>query len=189
MEKPGTLKSWKLIRTENGPDLSLFQVRHDWLENPRNGYQVKATVLEAPDWVNVVALTPSGELVVVRQYRFGTGEITVELPAGIMEAGEGSRDAAARELLEETGYSSQDWEYLGWVTPNPAYVNNRCHHWLARDVVEVSPPVQDPGENLEVGLLNWEGLGLEVESGNFRHSLAISALSQVFDLRKLLPNG
>lgn len=187
MKDSKSKNNWKLFKSEPGPDLTLFQVRHDWLENPRNGHQLKATVLEAPDWVNVVALTPAGELVVVRQYRFGSGEITVELPAGIVESGEDSRDAAARELLEETGFSSQKWESLGWVTPNPAYLNNRCYHWLARDVVEVSSPVLDPGENLEVIVLSWEELDAEVKRGSFRHSLAISALSQVFDLRQLLP--
>ena len=179
--------SWHLIKTENGPDLTLFQVRFDWLENPRNGHTVKATVVEAPDWVNVVAQTPEGELVMVQQYRFGSGEVTLEIPAGIVEQGETSQEAAARELKEETGFSSEDWEYLGWVAPNPAYLNNRCHHWLARDVKKVAPPALDEGENLEVLVLSLAVIKAEVKSGLFRHSLAISALSQVYDLRDLLP--
>jgi 8-oxo-dGTP pyrophosphatase MutT (NUDIX family) len=182
-----SLKNWKLIKTEVGPDLTLFRVRFDWLENPRNEHTVKATIVEAPDWVNVVALTPEGELVVVRQYRFGNGEITTEIPAGIIEEGESSQTAAARELKEETGYVSDTWEYLGWVMPNPAYLNNRCHHWLARDAIKEASPVLDPGENLEVAVLSWEELDAEIKDGSFRHSLAISALSQVFDLRELLP--
>ena len=179
-------KSWKLIKTEPGPDLTIFQTRFDWLENPRNGYTLKATVLEAPDWVNVVALTPAGELVVVRQYRFGSGEITLEIPAGIVEPGEDSRESAARELQEETGFSSEDWEYLGWVEPNPAFINNRCHHWLARDVEQTAPPAQEKGENLAVEVLSLEEIKKEVKSGSFRHSLSFSALSQVFDIRDIL---
>jgi 8-oxo-dGTP pyrophosphatase MutT (NUDIX family) len=180
------LKSWKLTKTETGPDLTLFRTRFDWLENPRNGHIVKATVLEAPDWVNVVALTPEEGLVVVRQYRFGTGEITLEIPAGIVEPGEDSRDTAARELLEETGFSSDNWEYLGWVEPNPAYIDNRCHHWLARDAEQSTQPAQEKGEHLEVEILDLEGIRQEVKGGAFRHSLSFSALSQVFDIRDLL---
>ena len=186
MNDPQNPKRWKLIKTEEGPDLTLFQARYDWLENPRNGYTLKATVLEAPDWVNVVALTPERKLVAVRQYRFGTGEITLEIPAGIIDEGEESRDAAARELLEETGYSTDKWDYLGWVSPNPAFLNNRSHHWLARDVEQTADPMLDTGENLTVEVLSLEEIKNEVKQGFFRQALAVSALSQVFDLRDLL---
>ena len=186
MNNPNSPSSWKLIKTEPGPDLTLFQTRFDWMKNPRNGYTVKATVLEAPDWVNVVALTPAEELVVVRQYRFGNGEVTLEIPAGIVERGEKSSHAAIRELKEETGFASDDWEYLGWVAPNPAYLNNRCHHWLARDAKKIAAPALDAGENLSVEILSLEQLKQEVKIGSFRHSLAFSALSHVFDIRDLL---
>jgi len=179
---------WQVIKTEPGPDLTLFQARFNWLENPRNGHIVKATVLEAPDWVNVVALTPAGELVAVQQYRFGFGEITLEIPAGIVEPGEDSRAAAIRELKEETGFTSEQWEYLGWAAPNPAFLTNRCHHWLARDAEQTAAPAPDEGENLEVLILSQTRLREEVKKGTFRHSLAFSALSQVFDIRDLLTN-
>lgn len=186
MNDPETRKSWNLIKTEPGPDLALFQARFDWLENPRNGQIVKATILEAPDWVNVVALTPGGELVAVRQQRFGTGELTLEIPAGIIEPGEDSAGAAARELLEETGYTSGAWSYLGWVAPNPAYLNNRCHHWLAREARQTAAPAPDEGEDLEVAVLDQAQLKESIRNGLFRHSLAFTALSQVFDLREML---
>lgn len=181
-------QKWKLVKTEEGPDLTLFQARFDWLKNPRNGRTLKATILEAPDWVNMVALTPDGKLVVVKQYRFGSGEVTVEIPAGIIEKGESSREAAVRELAEETGYTSEDWEYLGWSAPNPAYLDNRCHHWLTRDVKRTQDPALEAGEALLAFEMSLKEIGDEVAAGSFRHSLAFSALARVFDLRELLIN-
>ena len=189
MNEPDGILNWQLVKKEPGPDLTLFQARFDWLENPRNGHRIKATVIEAPDWVNVVALTPEHSLVLVKQYRFGIEGISLEIPAGVVDPGEQSRITAERELLEETGYSSQDWEYLGWVSPNPAYLNNRCHHWLARDVTRTSSPVLDAGESVEVLVLSLDEIRDEIRSGLFRHSLSFSALSQVFDIQGYLHQG
>jgi 8-oxo-dGTP pyrophosphatase MutT (NUDIX family) len=175
---------WERVRTEQGPHLKLFQVRYDWLKNPRNGHAVEAVILEAPDWVNVVALTPQDNILVVHQYRFGTGSVTTEIPAGIIEAGESSQAAAARELREETGYTTDDWEYLGYVEPNSAFLDNRCHHWLARDVQQTLKPQLDAGEHVSVAELSLEELRQEIAEKRMRHSLAIAALSHVFDLRK-----
>lgn len=180
---------WERVRTAPGPDLKLFQARFDWVSNPRNGHMVKATVLEAPDWVNVVALTPENRIVVVQQYRFGNRAITTEIPAGIVEPGEGSKEAAIRELKEETGYTSQEWAYLGYVEPNPAFLDNRCHHWAARDAVQTSPPEQDEGENLVVREMNLDEIGQEIAQGRFRHALAYTALAHLFDLSDLLEAG
>jgi len=173
-------KSWKRIQTELGPNLKIFQVRFNWLQNPRNSIVCKATQLEAPDWVNVVALTPEGEVVVVRQYRFGIEKVTTEIPAGTIEKGESSQAAAARELKEETGYTTPDWEYLGYVEPNPAFLNNKCHLWLAKDVAKTHPPELDEGENILVKVMSLKELRQEIAEGRLRHSLALVALSRVF---------
>lgn len=181
--------TWESIRTASGPDLKLFRVRFDWVRNPRNSHTVKATVLETPDWVNVIALTQEEKLVVVQQHRFGTGQTTTEIPAGIVEPGETSQDAAMRELREETGYASDEWEYLGFVEPNPAFLDNRCHHWLARNVVQDLPPKLEDGENLLVSEMSLEEIRQEYLEGRFSHSLAITAMAHIFDLRDLLAKG
>jgi 8-oxo-dGTP pyrophosphatase MutT (NUDIX family) len=147
---------------------------------------MRATVLESPDWVNVVALTPEEKVVVVRQHRFGTGQTTTEIPAGIVEPGETSQQAAIRELREETGYTSDEWTYLGFVEPNPAFLDNKCFHWVARNAVQTTPPALDEGENLQVYELSLDEIGQEIAAGRLRHALAYTALAHVFDLRKLL---
>jgi len=176
-------RSWDREGSEAGPDLVLFRARFDAMSNPRTGKRLRAVVLEAPDWVNVTALTPEGKLVVVRQYRFGTGAVTTEIPAGIVDEGEWHGDAGRRELREETGYESDRWEYLGSVEPNPAFLNNLCFHWLARDAKCVSDPEPDECEDIEVCELGIEEVLREISEGRMRHSLAISALAHSFDLR------
>ncbi len=181
--------SWRVKRSQAGPDLRLFKVRFDWVENPRNGREMKALVLDAPDWVDVVAITPQGKIVVVCQHRLGVGHPTVEIPAGIIEPGETSEQAAKRELAEETGYTSAEWEYLGWVHTNPAFMNNRCHTWLARQVVKTGTPRLDDGEDITIGELSPDELLGDIKAGKMRNVFAISALSRVFDLRGVMNVG
>lgn len=175
--------AWNCVRSEPGPDLKLFKVRFDWKVNPRNAHTIKATVLESPDWVNVVAITPDEKVVIVRQHRFGTGRSTTEIPAGIVEPDESSGEAAIRELLEETGYTSDEWEYLGFVEPNPAFIDNRCHHWVARNARKTAEPALDQGEALTVATMSLDEIGEEIAQNRFRHSLAFTALAHLFDLR------
>lgn len=171
---------WRRVRSETGPDLKLFRVRYDWMENPRNQKTLKRTVLESVDWVNIVAVTPQNRIIVVRQYRFGTGRITTEIPGGMVDSGETSEQAAARELQEETGYTSSDWQYLGAVEPNPAFQDNLCHHWLALDVEKTEKTDFDDGEDIVVAALSIEEIRSEIKAGYLRHSLALTALSHVF---------
>lgn len=186
MNKEKNKTHWKRLKSDAGPDLILFKTRYDYLENPRNSHQLKAVVLEAPDWVNVVALTPDKKIVLVRQYRFGISKETIEIPAGLIDPGENSREAALRELREETGYTSRNWHYLGYVEPNPAFLNNLCHTWLAADCKQTEQTELDRGENIEVLVVSEQEMHQFIRSGEMRNSLAIVALANVFDVQNLM---
>ena len=173
---------WPRLKSDQGPQLPLFNVRLDWLENPRTREVLQRLVLETSDWVNVVALTPEGRTVMVRQFRFGIGKITTEIPGGIVDPGETSGEAARRELLEETGYTTKDWVYLGAVEANPAIQNNLCHHWLARNVVKNGQVDLGDGEDIAVMEMTVEEIKVEINEQRLLHSLALSALARVFEL-------
>ncbi|RMH74584.1 MAG: NUDIX hydrolase [Calditrichaeota bacterium] len=182
MSKKNDPQPWKLIRAEEGPDLRLFRVKYKWMVNPRNGRELKRLVLETPDWVNIIALTPEEKFVLVRQYRFGSDRVTLEIPGGVVDPGESHKEAAVRELQEETGYTAGEWEYLGSVEPNPAFLTNRCHHWLALNARLTHTPAPDEGEDLAVITLTAEEVRAAVHTGEIGHVLVLSALSRVMNL-------
>ena len=173
---------WLRLDSEAGPDLPLFRVRFDTMQHPATAEKFQRMVLEAPDWVTVVAITADGRIVMVEQFRFGVGILTTEPVAGTVDPGEGSLDAAKRELLEETGFGEGRWRYLGSVQANPAIHDNLCHHWLAEDVVAVQEPAPDAGEAIRVHLMTLEEIKAAVASGELLHPLGLSALSRVFPL-------
>ena len=160
--------------------LMLFEKRIDRLRNPRNGKVFERLVLESVDWVNVVALDANGRSLMIRQYRFGVGYTTLETPGGMVDPGEDSKTAAARELLEETGFASDNWSYLGAVEPNPAFHNHLCHHWLAQDVYRAQTQNLGDGESIALEFMTQEQVRAAVVSGELKHALALSALSRVF---------
>ena len=143
---------------------------------------MKRLVLESVDWINIVALTSNYESVMVRQYRFGIGACTLETPGGMVDEGETPLEAAKRELLEETGYESDDWAYLGSVEPNPAFHPHLCHHFLARNVKRVADLDLGPGEAIEIEICDLDRLRAAMQDGSLRHALALSALSRVYPL-------
>ena len=134
-------------------------------------------VLEYPDWVHVVAIDSDDHVVLVRQYRHGLGDTTLELPGGIMDASDGDPAAtAARELVEETGYTAPSFRRLASLSPNPATHTNRLHVVLAEGARPTRQPTPEPDESITVVRMPAdEALRLAL-GGDMVHAQHVAAL-------------
>src|SRR5690349_16614812 len=119
--------AWTRVRRGEETDLHILRIREDQVEDGRTGKRYPRVAISCPDWVNVIPVTRSGEVVLVRQFRFGIWQDTLEIPGGMVDDGEAPADAALRELEEETGYRPRELVPLGSIHPNPALQSNRCH--------------------------------------------------------------
>jgi 8-oxo-dGTP pyrophosphatase MutT (NUDIX family) len=144
-----------------------YKFKHGDKDSTHNFY-----ILETNDWVNIIPLTKDNQVVLIRQYRAGIDQITIEIPGGIIdEKDEGPLQTAARELEEESGYIAKSLEILGFVHPNPSFMTNKCYFILARDV---EPKVQinfDPSEYIETFLVPLEKIPQILLNQEINHSL------------------
>jgi ADP-ribose pyrophosphatase len=127
------------------------------------------------DYVATIGLTAEQEFILVRQYRPAVERMTLELPAGHVEAGESPADSARRELEEETGFTSSRVELLGKLTPDTGRLSNTLWCFLAADAVRITPS-QPPESGIEVVLCSPSDLSLKIRSGEFDHALHLAAV-------------
>jgi ADP-ribose pyrophosphatase len=177
---PPKLKKWKATSRERVGSFRIFDVERTSMSDGEGRPRGDFYTLACPDWVNVVAITEDDEIVLVWQYRFGTDSICLEIPGGVVERGEPPEGAAKRELLEETGYASDEpFEPLLVLQPNPANQNNLVHTFLVRGARKVAGTSFDEHEEIELALLPRRELGPLLDSGQITHALIHSALSEV----------
>lgn len=152
-------------------DLQSVSYRH-----PVRGTEKSFVVVRSPDWVNVLAVTQTGEIVLVRQFRFGIDSFSLEIPGGVMEAGEDPITAGLRELREETGFTGSRVRLLGSTHPNPAIQSNRCHFVLVEDAVRTEALDWDPDEEIEITTRPADDVLALARSGGITHALVLNAL-------------
>ncbi len=168
---------WRKISSRAAGHFRVFSLRADLKESPRTGRAHEFFVLDCADWVNVVAVTPDQQMVLVEQYRHGSDTVELEIPGGIIDARDASPEAAGcRELREETGYEGERARVIGRVFANPAILSNTCFTVLVENCRPAAPVQFDGAEDLSTRLVPVaEAAGL-VAAGKIRHSLVVAAL-------------
>jgi ADP-ribose pyrophosphatase len=176
------IKPWKKIDSKPVGDFRIFTIRSDRKISPRTGKEHDFFVIDCTDWVNVIAVTPDRQLVMIEQYRQGTDTVELEIPGGMIDARDASPAAAGiRELREETGYEGGRSQMIGKIFPNPAIMSNTCHTLLVEDCALKHSVEWDHGEDIVNRLVPIADIPKLIASGKIRHSLVVVALYH-FDL-------
>lgn len=171
---------WAFLVSKVLQSCRVFNLRTERYRSPRTGQEHDFYLIDSSDWVNVIPLTGDGKVILVKQFRFGIKEFSLEIPGGMLDEGDTPAGAAARELLEETGFVGEEPEFLGYVHPNPAIHTNRCYTYLVRNALFQKPPKQDSTEDVEVEIVPLRDIPKLIQEGAITHALVIAAFYWYF---------
>jgi 8-oxo-dGTP pyrophosphatase MutT (NUDIX family) len=174
--QPPLPQRWNNLRSEPLLSTRIFDVNRTVFQHPQRSREQDFVVIHAPDWVNVLALTPDHHLVLVRQFRYGTDAFSLEIPGGVMDPGEDAVAAGVRELREESGFVGTSARLLGTVHPNPAMQNNRCHLVLVEQARPTAKLDWDPDEEFEIMTKPVDEVYALAYRGEIMHAMVLDAL-------------
>ena len=179
------VEDWEKLNSEEIANYRIFKMRRDRRRSPRTGAEHSFFVLESPNWVNVIPLTADGRIVMIHQFRHGTEKVTLEIPGGMVDTSDGDpAESVRRELLEETGYAADEIVHIGTVDPNPAFLNNQCHTYLALNAHWQQPPQFDGAEDIVVELVPLEDIAGLIGNGRISHALVVAAFYHYENYKK-----
>lgn len=170
------VKPWVRKDLSQIADCRVFSVHESTSISPRTDKEHQFYVIESCDWVNVIPVTSSNEIVCVRQFRHGSEKISLEIPGGLVDSGEEPIVAAARECLEETGYETDELTSLGVLNPNPAIFPNALHTFVAPNAKLLTGISNTSTEHTEVQLIPMEQVSDLLVSGEIDHALVAATL-------------
>lgn len=171
---------WKILESTYISRRPWMTARLDKVQLPDGRINPEYWVLEFPDWVNVIAITKDGDMVMVRQYRHALGITEYELCAGVMEEGETPLEAAKRELLEETGFGGGEWTEYMTICANPSNHTNLARTFLATGVERIADQHLDDTEELTTHLLSQEEVFGLLQNGEMLQALMAAPLWKFF---------
>ncbi|MNK13657.1 ADP-ribose pyrophosphatase [compost metagenome] len=180
------MEKWKLLSSEYICKEPWATLRRDTCELPDGRINDHYYVLEYPDWVNMIGITEQNELLVIKQYRHGAGIISLEIPAGTTEPGEDPKNAAVREMLEETGYQFDQIEEIATLYANPATSGNITYTYLMTGGKKVQEQELDEHEEIDVYRIPLEEAKSMLLDNKFSQALHASALFYAFKKLGLL---
>ena len=177
----GSIAAWHRTDDRELAVTPIFTLRQHTAVSPgRPDAPANFVYLDSPDWVNVIAVTDDEHVVLIEQFRHGSGEVTLEIPGGMVDPGEAPLEAGLRELREETGFAGGDAQLIGSVTPNPAILNNRCYTVLVRGTVVVGEPALDGNEEIVTRLVPLARVGRLISAGEIHHALVVAAFQHLW---------
>ena len=155
--------------------------------NSKNSPDKKIITIDAPNWVNVIPITSSNEIVFIKQHRYGVNNKTLEIPGGMVDEGENSYESAIRELLEETSFQSTRLIKLGKISPNPALFTNYVTSYVAYEVKKI--PYEHKEENISTKLIPISKVDDLIIKGKINHALVIAAFFLFNNREKIAQNA
>ena len=180
------VKEWTKLDSKLQHDYRIFQSRINTLRSPRTGKTHDFVVLDAVDWVNIIPVTPQGNVVLIYQYRYGTEAVSLEVPGGMVDPEDPDPAfSAQREMLEETGYDATQIIPLGSVEPNPAFMGNKCFSFLARDAQKVQEPQFDGAEDILTVEFPLNAVPELISNGRITHSLVVAAFYHLDNYKRI----
>ncbi len=179
------IKPWVRKSTRQLADCRIFNVNESTSVCPRTQNEHRFFFIETADWVNIVPITTDNQVVFIRQFRHGSGDITLEIPGGMVDPGEDPGTAAVRECMEESGFRAAETRSLGVLNPNPAIFPNKLHTFIATGCERVAEIANTSTEHTEVELVPLDALPDLLQRGVIDHALVVATLWRVLYERQI----